>query len=128
MANLRIVYDNAANRATVAASTTAGTLTASNLLTDIKSQVWRSIGTSATLTLEWDDAEMVGMVSLPFASLTSEATIQVLGYLYTTDSNPLFDTGEQFACPSAFGTFDYLAARSRQLPASCVRLFSRRRK
>ena len=35
MANLRIIHNNAADRATLAASTTAGSLAAGNLLTDL---------------------------------------------------------------------------------------------
>ena len=68
---MRIVADNAADRSTLIASSTAGLLAASNLLTDIKSEVWRSTGTSATLTMSWPVAELVGMVALPFCSLLS---------------------------------------------------------
>ena len=91
MPNMRIVYDNAADRSTLTASSTAGNLTAANLLTDIKSEVWRSIGTSATLTLAWPVAEMVGMVALPFCSLTASATIRVRGYS-DGGATLLFDT------------------------------------
>lgn len=44
MPNLRILSDNAANRATLSAQTTAGNLVVANLLSDIKSDIYRSIG------------------------------------------------------------------------------------
>lgn len=103
MANLRVVYDNAAQRATISASTTAGTLAASNLLTDPKSAVWRSTGTTATLTLTWPTAESIKMFSLPFASLTATATIRVRGYTVPGDSSAVFDTGSVLATQHNFG-------------------------
>ena len=48
--NVRIIYDNAADRATITASSTAGVLVASNMQDDRKSVVWRSTSTSATIT------------------------------------------------------------------------------
>lgn len=108
MANLRIVYDNAANRSTITASSTAGNLAATNLLTDTKSEVWRSTDTSASLTMTWTNGEIVGMVALPFCSLTSQATIRVRGYTNTADVTPLFDTGTQLACAgSSFGQLQW---------------------
>jgi len=102
MANLRIVYSNAANRnLSISASTTSGSLAAANLLTDIKSEIWRSTGTSADITLTWTNLEVVKMVALPFASLTTSATMRVRGYTNTTDpeGSPLFDTTALACCP-----------------------------
>lgn len=56
MANLRIIYDNAADRATLTASTTAGALAATNLQRDEKAAIWRSTDTTATLTATWATA------------------------------------------------------------------------
>lgn len=97
MANLRVVYDNAADRASLSASTTAGSLAVSNLLTDIKSEIWRSTGSTATITLNWPAGELVGMVAFPFCSLSSGAQIRVRCYTLATDANPVFDTGYQMA-------------------------------
>ncbi len=102
MANLRIVYDNAANRSTVTATTTAGTLVPANLLTDLKSDIWRSTSTTATVTLTWPTAETINMVSLVFASLTATATIRVRGNA-TPGGTQLFDTGTLLACQNNFG-------------------------
>lgn len=101
MNNLRIVYDNAAGRtATLVASSTAGSLVASNLLTDIKSLTWRATGTSATLTATWAAAETIGVVALPFCNFTSGATIRVRGYTNVGDPSPVLDTGTVSACVS----------------------------
>lgn len=105
MANLRIVYDNAADRSTISTNSTAGTLNAQNMLTDIKSEIWRSsASTSVLITLSWSTAEILSMVAFPFASLTETATIRVRGYLEVGDSVPAYDTGTQLAAPSAFGS------------------------
>ena len=76
MPNLRLIYDNVASSATLTASTTAGTLAASNMLTDVKSVVHRSTGTSVTYTMTWTANQTVGGVALPATNLTSTATIR----------------------------------------------------
>ncbi len=100
MNNLRIVYDNAANRtSSLTASSTAGSLVAANLLTDIKSQTWRATGTSAALTATWAANETIACVALPFVNFTSSATIRARGYA-TPSGTLLIDTGAVPACPS----------------------------
>lgn len=105
MANLRVVYDNAADRATIAASSTAGSLVAANLQTDYKSDVWRSTGLTATLTITFPTAELIGMVALAFCSLSSAATFRVRGYALTADVTPLVDTTGYAAQASDFTSF-----------------------
>jgi len=100
MANIRILYDNAADRATLSASSTAGSLVAANMQGTIKSSVWRSTSTSATITATWTTAEVVAAVILPFCNLTSQATVRVRGYATTSSPTPLFDTGAVYACPA----------------------------
>lgn len=97
MSNMRVVYDNAADRATLSASTTAGGLVVGSLLTDIKSEVWRSTAATAQLTVTWPTAEIIGMVALPFCSLSSGALLRVRGYALAADTTPIFDTGSQIA-------------------------------
>lgn len=100
MANLRIIYNNALDRsATLAASTTAGSLAVTNLLTDQKSEVWRSTSTTATVTMTWNSAESIAAVVMPYCNLTSTATVRVRGYTQTTDSTAVFDTGAALASP-----------------------------
>lgn len=108
MPNLRIIHDNAADRATLTASSTAGTLVAANMLTDIKGQVHRSTGTSATYTLSWAAFETVGGVALPACNLTSDATIRVRGYDATVGGALVIDSGVRFACPGPpLGLWDW---------------------
>lgn len=93
MPNLRIVYDNIADRATtLAASTTAGTLAASNMRTEYKSQVHRSTGTSVTYTLTWAANQKIGCVALPVTNLTTTATVRVRMYSDTGGSNLVWDS------------------------------------
>ena len=108
MPNIRILHDNAADAATLAASSTAGSLEAANLLTDIKSQVWRSTGTTATLTLTWDDPRPLNMVVLGFSNLTAQATMRARVYQNEADSDPLVDSGALAACGYApLGLFEW---------------------
>lgn len=107
MSNLRIVMKNHASTATIAASSEAGTLMAANLQTDIKSQVWRSVGTSATVGISWAASKFINCVLFPFTNFTNTATIRVRGYAELTDTVPVFDTLAQLCCPfsspSVFG-------------------------
>jgi hypothetical protein len=98
--NIRIVADNAIDRATLTASSTAGALIVSNLLTDKKSEVWRATSTSATLTATWTDSESISCVALPFCNLSPTATIRVRGYSDTAGTVQVLDTGTVSACPA----------------------------
>ncbi len=106
MPNLRIISDNAANRGNISATSTVGALVAANLLSDIKSSVWRAANTVATLNLVFPSSELVGGVALPFCNLTSSATIRVIGYGDAGET--VFDTGNVAACAYApLGQFDW---------------------
>jgi len=107
MPNLRVVYDNAVDRATLSATAGVGTLVAANLLTDIKSEVWRTATTSASITLTWANSEVIGLAALPFCSLSQTATIRVRGYTNTADATPAVDTGVVLACPVGVGAWDW---------------------
>jgi hypothetical protein len=99
MANIRIVSDNAVDRATLSASSAAGALVATNLLTAVKSDVWRATGTTATLTLTWPSAELVSCVAL-LGNFSPTATIRVRGYSDAAGTNQVLDTTAQPACPA----------------------------
>lgn len=108
MSNLRIVHDNAADRATLTASTTAGALAAANMLTDFKGQIHRSTGNSVTYTLTWADFETVAGVALPACNLSADATIRVRGYDAAVGGALLVDSGVQYACPGpSLGLWDW---------------------
>lgn len=101
MANsLRIIDNNVANKATLTASNTAGSLIVNNLKTNVKSQVYRSTGTTTRITAAWAAPEQIACVALPFCNLTSTATIRVQG---TLGGTTMVDTGVVLA--SAYAPF-----------------------
>lgn len=101
---LRIVSTNlAATAASLVASSTAGSLAASNLLTLRKAQVWRATGTSASLTLTWSAAVTCSLVTLPFCNFTAAATLRVRAYTLAADVTPALDTTAQPCCTSDAG-------------------------
>lgn len=104
MANLRIISDNAADRSTVTASTSAGALVASNLLNDEKTSVWRATDTTASLTLTAPANEVAAGVHLPFCNLSPTATIRVRLYSDPARTALVLDTGTVPACPAAART------------------------
>lgn len=91
MPNMRIVWDNAASRATITASTQAGAFTASKLKSPSRSSVWRATGNTATLTLAWPSDENIACVSLPMCNLSPTATVRVR--LLNSASAVLYDSG-----------------------------------
>jgi hypothetical protein len=100
--NLRIIYKNLADAATITVSSTAGTTNKSNMANNIKSLVWRSVGTSAVITVDFSTSSTVSGVILPFCNLSSTATIRVQGFTTaggtgTPAANA--DTGTILACP-----------------------------
>ncbi|MDZ5634846.1 hypothetical protein [Janthinobacterium sp. GMG1] len=108
MSNLRIIYDNAGDRAVLTASSQAGALGPNNLQREGKSSVLRSVGATLTITAIWLIPEIVGGAALPFCNLTSGATIRVRGYVEPGDVASAFDTGVMPACEYArLGMWDW---------------------
>lgn len=106
--NIRIVWDNAADRAAIAASSEAGNLFASNLRTNLKSKVWRGSSPSEGLVLTWPDPEPVDVVVLAFNNMTAQATMRVRGYTQTISPIPVFDTGDvECQPPAPLGAFGW---------------------
>lgn len=98
MPKLRIVYDNAADRAaTISASTTSGGLVVSNLQNNHKSKVHRSTGTSVTYTLTWTSSETVGAIILPCTNLSSTATINIKLFSDAAGASKVADSGTVLA-------------------------------
>ena len=96
---MRIISDNAANRAAITVANTAPELGAANLLTDIKGQVCRVLGKSATVTLTWPALETVGGVVIPASNLGPSTTIRVRAYSDEEGLNLVTDTGDKWAAP-----------------------------
>lgn len=108
MTNLRIVWDNAADRGSIAATSEAGQLLASNLRSNLKSKVWRALSTNAAVVLGWDRPEQVGVVVFAFNNFTSQATMQVRGFTYADSVFPEYDSGPvECAPPPALGQFQW---------------------
>lgn len=104
MTKMRIVADNAADRCTIATSSTAGALVAANLLTDDKSTVARSTGTSLTITGTTTVTEQASCAHLAFCNLSPTATIRVRLYSDTAGTVLALDTNTlqpgALACPA----------------------------
>lgn len=96
MPNIRIIHDDAAERAEITLfnqfDTAAGSLPPNSLKSNTKSLVHRSTGTSVTYQLTWSTAETIGGVILPAVNLSSLATIRVFG--------GGLDSGTIPACPN----------------------------
>lgn len=95
MPNLRIVADNAAERATLTASTTSGALAVTNLQTDDKSAVWRATGTTASIRGVLPAPEIASCAHLPYFNGSPTATMRVRLTSETTATN-LLQYSEQF--------------------------------
>jgi hypothetical protein len=101
LSNLRVIYDNAADRATLSSSATASGLPVANLKSDIKSKVCRSTNKTLTITATWSTAETIDGIALAFTNGSSTATMQAQFYTVSTDTDPALDTGALTCCPSA---------------------------
>jgi len=97
MPNLRVIHDNAADRATITASSTAGLLSVANLKTDIKGVPHRSVGGVVTYTLTWPTLETLGGAALPATNATPDATIRMRAFDAVTGGVLLADTGVVYA-------------------------------
>lgn len=94
MPNLRIVYDNVANKATsLTASSTGAGLVASNMLTEYKGQVHRSSGSSVIYTITWNTPQLIDCVIMPCTNLSSTAQIRVKMYSDAPGTSLIKDSG-----------------------------------
>jgi hypothetical protein len=105
MSNLRVIYNNAADRATLSSSATASGLSVSNLLTDVKSKVCRSTGKTLTITATWASAELIDGIVLAFTNGTPTATMEVVLYTNSADTAPVYDSGAVTCCPQQAGAW-----------------------
>lgn len=98
MPNLRIIYNNLADSATITASTTAAGFSVDNLKNTQKSSVHRSTGNTVTYTLNWSTPQQVSAFALPATNLVAGATVNIKGYTDQTEASLVFDTGTKTAC------------------------------
>lgn len=77
--NLRVLYNNLADSASITATATASGYPTTNMQSDIKGLVWRSTSLlSTTITLTWTADQTLSAVILPYTNLSSTATINVV--------------------------------------------------
>lgn len=98
---IRIISDNAADRATIMVANTAAGAGAENLKTDIKGQVCRILSGTAQIVLTWPQATSVGAVVLPVSSLGPSSKIRVQVFEDEAGTILQEDTGEKWAAPGA---------------------------
>ena len=107
MTNLRILHDNAADRAVLTASSQVGALGPTNLQRDRKSAVLRAVSTYQAITATWPTQEAIACVALIFTNMTSSARMRVRGYA-TPGGELVLDRGDIFPCPAApHGSFPW---------------------
>lgn len=99
MNNLRIITNNAADRATITASSTASGMGTDKLKTDIKGEVCRILANTTSIALDWSTLETVGAVVIPASNLGPSSTIRVRAYLDAGGTTLLADSGTKFAAP-----------------------------
>jgi hypothetical protein len=85
---MRLVYDNRADAATITASTTSGSLVASNLANNAPELVWRATNKQPTITLTWAAAQPVEAAAIAWTNLTAAATITFRVFTETADVTP----------------------------------------
>lgn len=95
MANMRIIYDNKADSATIIASNTEATnkLIASNMQNEYKGKVHRSASTTVYYDLTWTQAQNISGIGLPATNLSPSSTIRVRLYTLSGDTTPVADSG-----------------------------------
>lgn len=99
MPNLRIIADDAALRATIAASSTQPGLSVASLVTDEPMDVHRMVGKSGSYLLSFAQPELIGGAHLPWTNFSPAATMRLRGYADAGRTEQLFDTGMHPCCP-----------------------------
>lgn len=96
----KFIFKNVARLAVLVASSTALGTTAANMLTDIKQEVHRSVGITASYALTFAAAQTVGGVHMPWTNLSPTATMRVRGYSDAAGTVQVGDTDVILACPA----------------------------
>lgn len=98
MPNLRILYNNIADTATIVASNTAAGFSVENLKNTQKTSVHRSTSSNLTYTLTWSTSQNFNCLALPATNLTSGSTIKLELYAEISDTSPIYQTVPLQAC------------------------------
>lgn len=97
---LRLLNDNAAQRATHTCSVTNSSFPTLHLLRDTKSDFWRTTSTTAQLVSVFAANETISCVALPVTNLTAGATMRVRLYSDAGGTVQLLDTGTSACIPT----------------------------
>jgi len=90
MAKMRVISSNVIDTASLSATSAAVGRPVSNLQTHEKSEVWRSVGTSATITAIWGVSQLLDSVILGYSNLTTLAVVTVNAYANVADTLPVY--------------------------------------
>ena len=93
MANLRILYNNIADLASSISVATAASASTDwdKLLTESKTEIFRSTTTTPTITYNWSSNQSINCIILPCTNFTKDALIRVK--LYDVSNVLIHDTG-----------------------------------
>jgi hypothetical protein len=95
MANMRIIYDNAADRATLQSTTQLVPTTPLTFLqNDVKSKVCRTTFLASgmlNITATWATPEAIDAVVLAFTNADATSTLRVVAYATAADTVPIYD-------------------------------------
>lgn len=99
--NARIIADNAASRAKTLTSTTgAAGENPMSMLTDIKTDVYRSAGKTDVFTMTFANSEVIESMHWPWVNWSPSTTVKVEGYSDEAGVNKVYDSGNLFPCPA----------------------------
>jgi len=98
MPNMRIINKNLSSLSFLSAD--EEDLSIDNLSDDIKTNPWRSTTTNPTITVEFQNPQLLSAFVLAFSNLTATATFTVSGFTLFDDVVPVFNTGAVLCCPS----------------------------
>lgn len=100
MSNLRILYNNIADLASTISVATAASASMDwdKLLTETKTEVFRSTNTTPTITYNWSSDQSIDCIILPCTNFTKDALIRIK--LYDAASTLLHDTSSISAVKS----------------------------
>ena len=91
--NVRIMYDNLADAATLTASSTSGGYVINNVKLDNKSAVWRTTGSTGSLTGVLPATSSVSCVIVPYCNLPVGSSIRIRLYSDTARLTQVYDSG-----------------------------------
>lgn len=90
---MRIIHDNAFDRAAVTVSAVQGGYVAANLKLDIKSLTWRSGSGGGSIFVTWPTPENISAIILPFCNLSAASAIAIRLYSGADEASKIYDSG-----------------------------------